>query len=67
VTGRREKVRFKTGFKISKQDCQMGGYAVQRERIPILSGEDTQKGREAKEDLAQGRTARRCRSIANTC
>jgi len=32
---------------------------MQRERIPIiLLGEDTQKGREAKDDLAQGGTAR---------
>jgi len=32
---------------------------MQRERIPLLLGEDTQKPCEAKEGLAQGGTARR--------
>jgi len=50
VIVRREKVRFKTGFKSSKTLHQMSSYA---------EGEDTQKVREAKEGLAQGGTARR--------
>jgi len=47
VIGRREKVRFKTGFKSRKT---VRGADMQRERIPIIRQRYTKAG-EAKEDL----------------
>jgi len=54
MIGRREKTRFKTGFKSSKTS----DVGICRGREFQLLGEDTQKAREAKEDLAQGGTSR---------
>jgi len=58
---RREKVRFKTGFKINGRTFslfQMSGYA-EGENSNSSENRPTQKAREAKDDLTQGGTASR--------
>jgi len=55
VIGRREKLRFKVGFKSSKTVRR----GICRGREFQLLGEESQKDQEAKEDSAQEETARR--------